>query len=137
MPDYQRISITIEPDLLVRLDAHIDQAGAKNRSEAIRDLIRGRLVEATGPDDTVAGSLTLVYDHGQRALSDKLVNAAHDHHHLVLSTMHVHLDHDTCMEVSVLKGKRSKMTRYAAHVLAMRGVLHGQLVFTGRVHAHG
>lgn len=130
MPEYERISITIEPDLLQRLDEHIAAHGHANRSEAVRDLIRARLVEDTGPDVHVAGSLTLVYDHRQRALSDRLVEAAHDHHDIVLSTMHVHLDHDTCMEVSALRGLRSELQHYGGHVLGMKGVLHGTLVIS-------
>ncbi len=132
MADYERISITIEPDLLVQLDEHIAAAGHGNRSEAIRDLIRARLVADSSPDDPVAGSLTLVFDHRQRALSDRLVDAAHDHEDIVLSTMHVHLDHDTCMELSALRGRRGALQHYAAHLLGMKGVLHGELVITGR-----
>ena len=130
MADYQRISITIEPELLERLDHHITQTGSSNRSEALRDLIRARLVETAAPDALAAGSLTIVFDHQQRALADRLVHVAHDHDHLVLSTMHVHLDSDTCMEVSALRGTRHRLQHYAAHVLAMKGVLHGQLVLT-------
>ncbi len=133
MADYERISITIEPDLLARLDAHTSAAGHRNRSEAIRDLVRARLVEDSGPDDTVAGSLTLVFDHRQRTLSDRLVEAAHDHHDIVLSTLHVHLDHDTCMELSALRGRRADLEHYADHLLGMKGVQHGRLVITGRV----
>lgn len=130
MSDYERISITIEPALLARLDAHIAATGHGNRSEAIRSFIRAHLAEGAGPDDRVAGSLTLVFDHRQRALSDRLVEAAHDHHDVVLSTMHVHLDADTCMEVSAVRGRRSTLQHYAAHVLGMKGVLHGELVIT-------
>lgn len=133
MSDYERISITIEPELLARLDAHITAAGHGNRSEAIRDLIRARLVEALPDDDEVAGSLTIVFDHGQRALSDRLLDAAHDHGDIVLSTLHVHLDRDTCMELSALRGRRGALHHYAAHLLGMKGVLHGELVVTGRV----
>lgn len=132
MPNYERISITIEPGLLARLDEHIAAAGHRNRSEAIRDLIRARLVAESSPDDRVAGSLTIVFDHRQRALSDRLVDAAHDHEDIVLSTMHVHLDHDTCMELSALRGRRGALHHYAAHLLGMKGVLHGELVITGR-----
>lgn len=132
MPDYERVSITIEPDLLARLDEHIASSGHGNRSEAIRDLIRARLVEDSHVDDEVAGSLTIVFDHRQRALSDRLVEAAHDHDDIVLSTMHVHLDRDTCMELSALRGKRGALHHYAAHLLGMKGVLHGELVVTGR-----
>lgn len=130
MPDYERISITIEPELLARLDEHIASAGHRNRSEAIRDLIRARLIEGTPSDEAVSGSLTIVFDHRQRALSDRLVDVAHDHDEIVLSTMHVHLNRDTCMELSALRGRRSALKHYAAHLLGMKGVLHGQLVIT-------
>ncbi len=130
VPDYERISITIEPDLLRRLDGHIAAHGHANRSEAVRDLIRNLLVEGARADGPVAGSLTLVYDHRQRALSERLVDVAHHHHGIVLSTLHVHLDHDTCMEISALQGQRSELQHYAGHVLGMKGVLHGTLVIS-------
>ena len=131
MAQYERISITIEPELLARLDAHIAASGHANRSEAIRDFIRARLVETASSEDRVVGSLTTVYDHGQRALADRLVEAAHDHHDLVLATLHVHLDHDRCLELSALKGRRGDVEHYAHHVLGMKGVLHGDLTITG------
>lgn len=133
MADYERISITIEPELLARLDQHIAAAGHRNRSEAIRDLIRARLVSKAADDELVAGSLTVVYDHRQRALSERLIEHAHDHDEIVRSTMHVHLDRDTCMELSALQGPRAALHHYAAHLLGMKGVLHGQLVVTGRI----
>lgn len=132
MSDYQRISITIEPKLLARLDSYIADSGHHNRSEAIRDFIRSRLIARSEHTAIVAGSLTVVFDHRQRALSDRMVEAAHEHHHIVLSTMHVHLDHDTCMELSALRGPQQALQHYAAHLLGMKGVLHGQLVITGR-----
>ena len=130
MPELQRVSITIEPELLARLDAHIAAAGHQNRSEAVRDLIRAGLARG-GPDEAVvAGSLTLVYDHDQRALVDRLVDHAHDHHGLVLSTLHVHLDAHRCLELTALRGPRGELRHYAAHALGMKGVLHGELVLT-------
>jgi CopG family transcriptional regulator, nickel-responsive regulator len=128
--DLERISITIEPELLVQLDAQLAAHGHQNRSEAIRDLVRAHLLTFVPADTRVAGSLTLVYDHRQRALSDRLVEAAHDHHDIVLSTLHVHLDHDTCMELSALRGARHELEHYAAHLLGMKGVLHGSLVIS-------
>ena len=127
MADLERISITIDPDLLAGLDEHIAAAGHANRSEAIRDLIRGHLAQTVSDDTPVAGSLTVVFDHRQRALAEKLIDAAHDHHDLVLSTLHVHLDHDTCMEISALQGTRRQLQHYAEHVMGMRGVLQGDL----------
>jgi CopG family nickel-responsive transcriptional regulator len=128
MPDFERVTITIEPDLLRRLDEAIQSRGHGNRSEAIRDLIRSDLVTSAGPDVVVAASLTVVFDHGRRALSDRLVAHAHDHHDLVLSTLHVHLDADLCMEVSALRGTRSAVEHYAAHARGVPGVLTAQLV---------
>jgi CopG family nickel-responsive transcriptional regulator len=130
--DYERISITIEPELLARLDAHVADSGHSNRSEALRHFIRAQLISELPPDEVVAASLTVVFDHRQRVLTERLVDAAHDHHELVLSTLHVHLDHDTCMELSALRGPRHALHHYAAHVLGMKGVLHGELVLSVR-----
>lgn len=132
MADLERVSISIPRDLLQRLDAHVQRAGHANRSEAVRDMIRSRLVDDRGPDEAVAGSLTVVFDHRQRALAERMIDVAHDHHDIVLSTLHVHLDHDTCMEVSALRGRRQALEHYASHVLGMKGVLHGDLVITVR-----
>lgn len=130
MADTERISISLDASLLKALDESLAQSGHANRSEAIRDLIRGRIVEESSPDQQVAGSLTVVFDHHQRSLSERLVSAAHDHHEIVLSTLHVHLNHDTCMEVSALRGRRGDLEHYCEHLLGMKGVLHGQLVIT-------
>jgi CopG family nickel-responsive transcriptional regulator len=133
MGELSRVTVSISEDLLEKLDALVDRHGHTNRSEIIRDLIRDRLVETYGSEDRVVGSLTVLYDHRQRALSETLTGMAHDHHGLVLSTLHVHLDHDHCLEVSVLKGTRGELSHYAEHVLATKGVLHGRLVLTGGV----
>lgn len=135
MADLERISITIDADLLSQLDAHIEASGHGNRSEAIRDMVRARLAQTVSDDTPVAGSLTVVFDHRQRALAEKLIDAAHHHHDLVLSTLHVHLDADTCMEVSALQGPRSHLQHYAEHVMGMRGVLHGELNMMAPVEA--
>ena len=131
MADLERISISIDADLLARLDALVEQAGHGNRSEAIRDLVRHRLVREVGPDAVVVASLTITFAHSARELSDRLVEAAHDHHELVLSTLHVHLDHDRCMELSALRGTRAQVEHYASHVVGMRGVYFGELVVAG------
>ena len=128
--DLERISLAIESDLIERFDALVARTGLGNRSETIRDLIRRRLVEdewERGRTDAVA-SLTIVYDHGQRALSDRLVQAGHEHHHEILSTLHVHLDHDLCLEVMALRGKPTALRRIADRMIALKGVKHGQLV---------
>ncbi len=130
MPKFERISMTIEAPLLERLDALVASTGHANRSEFLRDLVRARLVEEHADDDEMVGTLTLVYHHGQRALAERLVDTAHEHEGLVLATMHVHLDRDHCLEVSALRGRQGELRRYARHLLAMRGVLHGELVLT-------
>ncbi len=128
MADYERVTMTIEPELLAAWDALVASRGHNNRSEALRDLVRAAVLEQSNDDTPVHASLTLVYDHNQRAISDRLVDLAHDHHHLVLSTMHVHLDHDLCMEVSALRGPRAALEHYAAHVVGLKGVRQGRLV---------
>lgn len=130
--DLERISLAIERDLIDRFDALVARGGEGNRSEAIRDLIRKRLVEEDwerGKREAVA-SLTLVYDHGKRDLADRLVETGHDHHHEVLATMHVHLDHDLCLEVMALRGKPSDLRHIAEHLIGLKGVKHGQLVMS-------
>lgn len=127
--DLERISLAIEPDLLRRFDASLARGGVQNRSEAVRDLIRKRLVEEDeDPKAEAAATLTLVYDHDTRELADRLVEIGHEHHSSILSTLHVHLDHDLCLEVMALRGKRADLRRLATQVLSMKGVLHGGLV---------
>lgn len=127
----ERISISLDAGLLAQLDEHVGASGHANRSEAVRDMIRARLVDQAPDDELVAGTLTVVFDHRQRALASKMIDAAHDHEHIVLSTMHVHLDADVCLEVSVLRGRRGALQHYARHLVGMKGVLHGELVITG------
>lgn len=133
MSGVQRISISIDEALLRDLDAWIARLGHDNRSEAIRDLIRERLVLEGGPDQVVAASLTIVYRHGARELADHLQDLGHDHHELVLSTMHLHLDVDRCLEVSALRGLRREVEHYAGHVIGVKGVLFGALVVAAEV----
>lgn len=128
----ERISITIEPELLAQLDAHIAEHGLNNRSEAIRDLVRARLTEALPDDERVTASLTVVYDHHQRALADRLTETAHDHHDIVLSTLHVHLDRDRCLELTALRGTRAELRHYADSVTGIKGVLAGELSVVGK-----
>jgi CopG family nickel-responsive transcriptional regulator len=130
--DLERISLAIEKDLIARFDALVARAGRGNRSEAVRDLIRRRLVEEEweqGRKEAVA-SLTLVYDHGKRDLADRLVEAGHEHHHEVLATMHVHLDHDLCLEIMALRGKPSDLRHLAGFLIGLKGVKHGELVMS-------
>jgi len=136
--ELERVSLAIEKDLLRRFDALLERRRLGNRSEAVRDLIRRRLVqeEAEG-DEEVVGTLTLVYDHGQRELTDRLVEAGHHHHARVLSTLHVHLDDRLCLEVQALRGTPAELRHLADHVLGLKGVKHGQLVVSSARLWHG
>lgn len=135
----QRITITIDDDLMRELDQLIAARGYQNRSEAIRDLARAGLKQASldaGGDSDCVGVLSYVYDHGSRELAKRLTNIFHDHHQLTVSSLHVHLDSTNCLEVSVLKGRMAKVQHFAEHVIAERSVRHGKLavipVLTGR-----
>lgn len=127
----QRVTITLDDPLMAELDALIARRGYQNRSEAIRDLARAGLRQAATEapsDEECVAALVYVYDHGTRELPKRLVHAFHDHRALSVSTLHVHLTGDTCLEVSVLKGQAGDVRHFAEHVIAERGVRHGQLV---------
>ncbi len=132
MSKLQRFGISIEEDLLKRFDEEIVKKGYQNRSEAIRDLIRNHLVELEWKDDKeeVAGTISLVYDHHTRGLADLLTELQHSYHQLILSTMHVHLDHHNCLEILVIKGKVKEANEVANQLLSVKGVLHGKLTVT-------
>jgi CopG family nickel-responsive transcriptional regulator len=128
--EQERISLAIEKGLLARFDRLLRRRNLGNRSEAVRDLIRQRLVadeEATSSGEAVA-SLTLVYDHAQRELSDRLVEAGHHHRARVLSTLHVHLDERLCLEILALRGRPWELRHFADHLIGLKGVHHGELV---------
>ncbi|MGO9172167.1 MAG: nickel-responsive transcriptional regulator NikR [Rhodomicrobium sp.] len=127
----QRITITIDNDLMAEIERFMQVRGYEARSEVFRDLMRAGLQrvyeEAGGTGDCVA-ALTYVYDHEMRGLSKRLCDSGHEHHDLVLTTLHVHLNHESCMEVAILRGKVAEVRHYAGHVIAERGVRHGRLI---------
>jgi len=132
MKRLSRIGVAIDSDLLKKFDALIASRGYTNRSEAFRDLIRDDLVETAwkSPESQVVGTVTLVYDHHVRQLNDRLTDMQHEYHHNVLSTLHVHLDHDHCLEVLVVRGKASAVKKLADTLIATKGVKHGRLTIT-------
>lgn len=132
MSDLSRIGVAIDSALLKKFDRLIEQRGYTNRSEAFRDLIRDELVEKTweSPEAQVVGTVTLVYDHHVRMLSEKLTDIQHDHHRNILSTLHVHLDHDNCLEVLVVQGKSAAVRKIADVLISTKGVKHGRLTIT-------
>src|SRR5690606_6969678 len=103
-----------------------------NRSEAFRDLIRDELVEKAweSPDSNVVGTVTLVYDHHVRMLNEKLTDIQHDFHKVILSTLHVHLDHDHCLEVLIVRGKAAEVRNVADTLISTKGVMHRRLTAT-------
>jgi CopG family transcriptional regulator, nickel-responsive regulator len=130
MADLARFGISIDDRLLKRFDDLITDKGYGNRSEAIRDLIRNALVEdqwSRGDEETV-GTVTLVYNHHTRDLSEKLTEHQHSHHDAIISTLHVHLDAHNCLEVVVVKGKAEEVKRMADELIGTKGVKHGKLV---------
>jgi CopG family nickel-responsive transcriptional regulator len=132
MSALSRIGVAIDGNLLDKFDRLISQRGYTNRSEAFRDLIRDELVERTweSPDSQVVGTVTLVYDHHVRLLNEKLTGIQHDYHRAILSMLHVHLDHDNCLEVLVVRGRAAEVRKVADALISTKGVKHGRLTIT-------
>lgn len=132
MSQITRFGISMDENLLARFDRYIGQKGYANRSEAIRDLVRDKLVqnEWRDSDKETVGTITLVFDHHQRDLTEKLTRHQHEEHEVVISSMHVHLDHHNCLEVLAVKGKPSAIRKIADTLISTKGVKHGKLVMT-------
>jgi len=126
-----RFSASLEEDLLDRFEESTRRRGYGNRSEALRDMIRDSLVrEEWEGDQEIVGTVTLVYDHHTRELADRLTGIQHDHSDVILSALHVHLDHDNCLEVIAVRGRASAVQRIADALVGTRGVKHGKLTAT-------
>lgn len=131
MAEVARFSVSMEDDLLCRFTRWAGKHGYENRSEAVRDLIREALVrDQWQSGEEIVGTVTLVYDHHKRELGDRLTKIQHDYHEAVLANLHVHLDHDNCLEVITLQGKASVVQRIADALIGTRGVKHGKLCAT-------
>jgi CopG family nickel-responsive transcriptional regulator len=132
MSELSRIGVAIDSDLLDQFDQLIAKRGYTNRSEAFRDLIRDELVQKSweSPESNVVGTVTLVYDHHVRMLNEKLTDMQHEFHRSILSTLHVHLDHDNCLEVLVVRGKAAAVQKIADSLISTKGVKHGRLTLT-------
>ena len=138
MGDTTRFGISIDSDLLESFDRLIDGKGYESRSEAIRDLIRGAIVEhkSRTEDEEMVGTITMVFNHHVRDLSDRLTEHQHHHHHQIISTLHIHLDPHNCLEVLVLRGKSSDIKQIANELLGVKGVMHGRLFMTSAMSEH-
>lgn len=127
-----RFSISLPPSLLRQLDQMSAEKGYANRSLAVADMIRNQLVEhqeKTGTGD-IAGTITLVYDHHKPHLQSTLTDIQHDHHDVILSTVHVHLDHHNCLEVLLVRGPGNVIRQIADALITAKGVKHGKLTVT-------
>lgn len=126
-----RFGVAMEEELLARFDEYVARRGA-NRSEAVRDLVRGALVEAEWEesDREIVGTLTMVFDHHAHDLSDKLASLQHEHFREIVASTHVHLDAHNCLEVIILRGRSAVVRRIADLLLGTKGVKHGGLVTT-------
>lgn len=143
----QRITITIDDDLAHEIDTRARSRGYQNRSEAVRDLVRAGIAQTRlesgghGASNCVA-ALTYVYDQGTRDLPKRLGNAFRDHHDLSIATTRVALDHDSCLEVALLRGSIAQVEGFAQRIIAERGVRHGRVAvipaeIDNERHAHG
>ncbi|HEY0659378.1 MAG TPA: nickel-responsive transcriptional regulator NikR [Pyrinomonadaceae bacterium] len=133
MSDVIRFGVSIDQDLLENYDRLIAERGYATRSEALRDLIRETLIQQkieTESEVQALGSLTLIYDHHARNLSQEMGRLQHDFHRIILSVMHLHVSHDDCMEVIALRGIVSEIIELANNLLSLKGIKNGKLFLT-------
>ncbi len=128
MADQVRLSFALEDELLEQFEELVERTGYANRSEFIRDLIRARLVEEDWKaGEEALGTITMIYDHERRNLSQKLTAVQHHHHDAVLATTHVHLDAHTCAEMIMVRGKAGMIEEMASSLRQQKGVYHAAL----------
>ena len=136
MPKVVRFGVSLDQELLEKFDRLAKEKNYTCRSEAIRDLIRESLVKKEWQEKNreVAGAITLVYDHQQRELVNRLTDIQHDFHRIIISGQHIHLDHKNCLEVIILKGKVAEVVKLSQVLRAIKGVKFGELTMasTGR-----
>lgn len=124
-----RFGVSMDEKLLVQFDKLIDEKGYPNRSEAIRDLVRDAMLQQKWAEDTeiVAGAILLFYNHHHNGLVNDMMNIQHDYHDHILTTTHLHIDHDNCLEVIVVKGLASELITLSNQLIALKGVFYGKL----------
>ena len=123
-----RFGVSLEKDLLRKFDGHIKAKKYTNRSEAFRDLIRQELVKKEWQEGReIAGAITLIYNHHKRELLDKITNIQHDFQKIIISTQHIHLDHNNCLEIIAVKGNPKEVQKLSDTLKSIKGVKHGTL----------
>lgn len=132
MEELARFGISIPRELLKAFDEYIERKHYANRSEAIRDLIRQKLVEEEWREskEEVAGVITYLYDHHKRELADKLLDIQHEYYDKIITSQHLHVDHERCLEIILVKGKANEIKELADKIQALKGVLHLNLALT-------
>lgn len=128
----ERVGVAFEPELLRDFDIMIRRKGYASRSEAVRDLVRRSIIESAVKDENsdVIGTLTIVYDHDAPGVTDRLLELQHHHHDEIMTTTHIHLDEDKCLEVLIVRGRSRAVRTLADNIKALKGVKHGELVVT-------
>jgi CopG family nickel-responsive transcriptional regulator len=128
MTELARFGISLDKELLAKFDQRRKLKRYANRSEAIRDLIREDLVKAEWHDNKeIAGAITLIYDHHKRELVNKLMDIQHDFGNLIISSQHIHLDHNNCLEIIAVQGAPKEAQKLADSLKSVKGVKHGTL----------
>ncbi|MBN2613419.1 MAG: nickel-responsive transcriptional regulator NikR, partial [Bacteroidales bacterium] len=126
-----RFGVSLEIETLAKLDEYIADNKLPNRSQAIRQLIEKNHVEKKWKcNNVVAGAIVIVYDHHKFEINKKLNDLQHDYHQCILSSQHIHLNHDMCLETIAVKGKAQELTELADKILALKGIQHGKLVMS-------
>lgn len=132
MSEIVRFGVSLEQKLLERFDRLIRKKNYTNRSEALRDLIRQELVKKEWDEGgEVAGAITFVYDHHKRELLNKITDIQHDSQKVIISTQHIHLDHDNCLEIVAVRGRSKDVQKLTDLIKAVKGVKHCALSITG------
>ena len=125
MSDLFRFGVSLDKALLDKFDRYIRERNYSNRSEAFRDLIRQELIKKEWQEgDDVAGAITLIYDHHRKDLLNKITDLQHDFQKVIISTQHIHLDHDNCLEIVAVRGQPREVTKLADMMKSIKGVKH-------------
>jgi CopG family nickel-responsive transcriptional regulator len=123
-----RFGVSLEKALLDKFDRYIRERNYSNRSEALRDMIRQELIKKEWLEgEYVAGAITLIYDHHRKDLLNRITDIQHDYQQMIISTQHVHLDHDNCLEIVAVRGNPGEVQKLADKLKAIKGVKHGTL----------
>jgi CopG family nickel-responsive transcriptional regulator len=127
----KRFGVSLEDDLLEDLDQYVRENNFPNRSQAIRSLIEKNIVEKKWLcNNEVGGAIVLMYDHHKHDINNKAADIQHQHHHLILATQHIHLDHNNCLETIMVRGKANELTDLANKIVSLKGIKHGKLVMS-------